>query len=194
MSTKESKTIPRMAQQYKDKVVSGMVEKFGYKNVMQVPKIQKICLNIGVGEATQDAKFLEAAVADLTAISGQKPVIRKAKKAISNFKLRSGMPIGCSVTLRRNQMYEFMDRLLSVALPRVRDFRGINDRGFDGRGNYTMGIREHIIFPEINYDKVLKILGLNITFVTSAKTDEEAYELLRLFGVPFRKSGSEANA
>lgn len=182
---------PRLQEKYKSDIVPGMVKKFGYKNIMQVPKIEKVTLNMGVGESTQDAKFLEAAVTDLTAIAGQKAVVTKAKKAISNFKLRAGMPIGCRVTLRNNQMYEFLDRFLNVAIPRVRDFRGISDRGFDGRGNFTVGIKEQIIFPEINYDKVLKIRGLNVTIVTSAKTDEEAYELLRLFGMPFQKRNSE---
>jgi large subunit ribosomal protein L5 len=154
---------------------------------MQVPKIEKIALNIGIGEATQEPKYLEAAVTDLTSICGQKAVVTKAKKSISNFKLRAGMPIGCRVTLRRFNMYEFLDRFLNVALPRVRDFRGIDDHGFDGKGNFTLGIKEQIIFPEINYDKVLKVRGLNVTFVTTAKTDEEAYELLKTFGMPFRK-------
>ncbi|MBN1782524.1 50S ribosomal protein L5 [bacterium] len=184
--------MPRLLGRYKEEIRAGMIKKFGYKNFMQVPKIEKVSLNMGVGEATQDAKFLEAAAADLTAIAGQKAVITKAKKAISNFKLRAGMPIGCRVTLRGTTMYEFLDRFLNVAIPRVRDFRGISDSGFDGRGNFTVGIKEHIIFPEINYDKVLKIRGLNVTIVTTATTDEESYELLRLFGMPFRKHGSEA--
>ena len=182
---------PRLQERYKKEIIPSMVKKFGYKNTMQVPKLEKISLNMGVGEATQDAKFLDAAIADLTAIAGQKAVVTKAKKAISNFKLRAGMPIGCRVTLRNQLMFEFLDRLLNVAIPRVRDFRGISDRGFDGRGNFTIGIKEQIIFPEINYDKVLKIRGLNITIVTSAHTDEEAFELLRLFGMPFQKRSTE---
>lgn len=183
---------PRLYGLYTDEIVAKLKERFQYKNAMQVPRIEKISINIGVGEATQDAKFLEAAVNDLTAIAGQKAVITKAKKSISNFKLREGMAIGCRVTLRRELMYEFFDRLINVALPRVRDFRGIKDSGFDGRGNFTMGIREQIIFPEINYDKVVKIRGLNITIVTTARTDEEAYELLRLFGFPFQKRSQAA--
>jgi len=178
---------PRLIKRYKDEIIPHMMKRFGYKNRMQVPGLQKISLNIGVGEATQDAKFLDGAVADLTAITGQKAVVTKAKKAISNFKLREGMPIGCKTTLRQWHMYEFLDRLVNMAIPRVRDFRGIDDNGFDGKGNFTMGIREQIIFPEINYDKVVKIRGLNVTIVTSASTDEEAYELLKEFGVPFRK-------
>lgn len=178
---------PRLINKYKEDVVPALQKKFGYKNIMQVPKLQKITLNIGTGDATQDARFLEGAVSDLTAITGQKPVVTKAKKAISNFKLRMGMPIGCMVTLRKNNMYEFLDRLLNIALPRVRDFRGVSNNGFDGRGNFTLGIREQIIFPEISYDKVVKIRGMNITFVTTAKTDEEAYELLVQFGMPFQK-------
>ena len=178
---------PRLLIEYKKKIIPSMMKEFGYSNIMQVPKLQKIVLNMGVGEATQDAKFLDGAVADLTTITGQKAVITKAKKSISNFKLRAGVPIGCRVTLRRLRMYEFLDRLLNIAIPRVRDFRGVSDNGFDGRGNYTLGIREQIIFPEINYDKVMKIRGMNITFVTSADTDEEAYMLLKQFGMPFRK-------
>jgi large subunit ribosomal protein L5 len=192
MVKEKNQKLPRLYEKYRDEIRSGMTKKFGYKNLMQVPKIQKISLNMGVGEATQDGKFLEAAVSDLTAIAGQKAVVTKAKKSISNFKLRAGMPIGCRVTLRGSRMYEFLDRFLNVAVPRVRDFRGINDRGFDGRGNFTVGIKEHIIFPEINYDKVLKVRGLNVTIVTTAKNDEEAFELLRLFGVPFQRRGAEA--
>jgi len=191
MAKTKDKNIPRLQEKYFKEIVPGMTKKFGYKNVMQVPKIQKVALNMGVGESTQDAKFLEAAVEDLTAIAGQRAVTTKAKKAISNFKLRIGMPIGCRVTLRRYRMYEFLDRFLNVALPRVRDFRGISDRGFDGRGNFTVGIKEQIIFPEINYDKVLKIRGLNVSIITTAETDEEAYELLKLFGMPFRKRNQE---
>ncbi|MBN2104290.1 50S ribosomal protein L5 [bacterium] len=192
MAKTKEKYIPRLQEKYFKEILPGMTKKFGYKNVMQVPKIEKVALNMGVGESTQDAKFLEAAITDLTAIAGQKAVPTKAKKAISNFKLRAGMSIGCRVTLRRSRMYEFLDRFLNVALPRVRDFRGISDRGFDGRGNYTVGIKEQIIFPEINYDKVLKIRGLNVTIITTANTDEEAFELLRLFGMPFQKRNNQA--
>ena len=180
--------VPRLATKYKDEVVDHLIKKFGYKNINEVPKLVKISLNMGVGEAIQDSKHLEAAVNDLTTISGQKPAIRTAKKSISNFKLRQGMKIGCMVTLRSKMMWEFMDRFISVAVPRVRDFRGYSDKSFDGRGNYSMGVREQIIFPEINVDKIDKIRGLNITFVTTAKTDEEAYELLSAIGFPFRKN------
>lgn len=187
MSKTKSKQIPRLLDKYNKEVVPELIKHFDYKNNMQVPRLKKIAINMGVGEATQDARFLEGAVTDLTTISGQKAVVTKAKKAISNFKLRAGMAIGCRVTLRRSLMYEFLDRLLNIAIPRIRDFRGVNNNGFDGKGNFTLGIREQIIFPEINYDKVVKIRGLNITFVTSAKTDEEAFELLKNFGMPFRK-------
>ena len=164
-----------------------MIKKFGYKNVMQVPKLEKIVINMGVGEARDNAKVLESAVKDLTEIAGQKPVITKAKKSVANFKLREGMSIGCKVTLRGERMYEFADRLINLALPRVRDFRGVSADSFDGRGNYALGIKEQIIFPEIEYDKVDKVRGMDVIFVTTAKTDEEARELLRLFGMPFRK-------
>jgi len=187
MSKAKSNNVPRLLDKYNNEVVPELKKKFNYKNNMQVPRLNKIAINMGVGEATQDAKFIEGAVTDLTTISGQKAVVTKAKKAISNFKLRAGMAIGCRVTLRRTHMYEFLDRLLNIAIPRVRDFRGVNNNGFDGRGNFTLGIREQIIFPEINYDKVVKIRGFNITFVTSANTDEEAFELLKQFGMPFRK-------
>ena len=178
---------PRLKEKYKsDEVQAKLKEKFGYTNSMAVPTLEKIVLNIGVGEAVQDPKLLDGAVADLTAITGQKPVIRRAKQAISNFKLRQGVPIGCKVTLRRERMYEFFDRLVSFALPQVRDFQGLpGRRGFDGGGNYNIGIREQIIFPEIDYDKVDRIRGLNVTIVTSAQTDEEARELLALLGMPF---------
>ncbi|MCR4417650.1 MAG: 50S ribosomal protein L5 [Ignavibacteria bacterium] len=178
---------PRLFEMYKQEIVPLLMKQFNYKNVMQVPKLHKITLNIGVGKATQDPKLLEDAVKDLEMIAGQKPAIRKAKKAISNFKLRQGMAIGCMVTLRGARMYEFLDRLINIALPRVRDFRGVSDKSFDGRGNYTLGIKEHIIFPEINVDKVNRIYGMDITIVTTAKTDAEAYELLKAFGFPFRK-------
>lgn len=183
----EEKITPRLFEMYRQEIVPLLMKQFNYKNVMQVPKLNKITLNIGVGKATQDPKLLEDAVKDLEMIAGQKPAIRKAKKAISNFKLRQGMAIGCMVTLRGARMYEFLDRLINIALPRVRDFRGVSDKSFDGRGNYTLGIKEHIIFPEINVDKVNRIYGMDITIVTTAKTDAEAYELLKAFGFPFRK-------
>ena len=186
MKKKKTENTPRLRVRYEDEIVPHMMKRFGYKNLMQVPKLDKIALNMGVGEATQDAKFLEGGVQDLTVISGQKAVTTKAKRSISNFKLREGMAIGCRVTLRKRHMYEFLDRLLNIAIPRVRDFRGVDNNSFDGKGNYTLGIKEQIIFPEIDYDKVVKIRGFNITIVTSAKTDEEAYELLKEFGMPFR--------
>ncbi len=180
--------VPRLAKKYKDEVIPYLLKKFGYKNVNQVPKLVKISLNMGVGDAVQDSKNLEAAVNDLTIIGGQKPALRAAKKSISNFKLRQGMKIGCMTTLRSKMMYEFLDRFIAVAAPRVRDFRGYSDKSFDGRGNYSMGVREQIIFPEINVDKIDKIRGLDITFVTTANSDEEAYELLQAMGFPFKKS------
>jgi large subunit ribosomal protein L5 len=183
----EEKITPRLYEMYKQEIIPLLMKQFNYKNIMQVPKLHKITLNMGVGKATQDPKLLEDAVRDLEMIAGQKPAIRKAKKAISNFKLRQGMAIGCMVTLRGARMYEFLDRLINIALPRVRDFRGVSDKSFDGRGNYTLGIKEHIIFPEINVDKVNRIYGMDITIVTTAKTDAEAYELLKAFGFPFRK-------
>ena len=178
---------PRLALHYAKTVVPAMMEKFKYKSIMQAPRFQKIVLNMGVGEATQDAKLLDAAMNELGQIAGQKPVLRRAKKAISNFKLREGVGVGCSVTLRGARMFEFLDRLVTVATPRIRDFRGLNPRSFDGRGNYTMGLTEQIIFPEINYDKVGKIRGMDVTIVTSASTDEEGRELLRLMNMPFRQ-------
>ena len=177
----------RLKEFYDKEVVEGMTKKFNYKNVMAVPKLSKIVINMGVGEAKDNAKVLDGAVKDLTIISGQKPIITKAKKSVAAFKLREGMPIGCKVTLRGERMYEFADRLINIALPRVRDFRGVKANSFDGRGNYTMGIKEQLIFPEIEYDKVDKIRGMDIIFVTTAKTDEEGRELLRLFGMPFEK-------
>ncbi len=180
--------VPRLIERYKKVVVPHMMKKFNYKNPMQVPRLEKIVINMGVGEATENPKFLESAVEDLRVISGQQPVITKAKKAISNFRLRAGTPIGCKVTLRRWRMYEFLDRLITIAIPRIRDFRGLSDKSFDGRGNYSLGVREQIIFPEIDYDKVDKIRGMDITIVTTAETDEEAYELLSAFGMPFRKT------
>jgi large subunit ribosomal protein L5 len=166
--------------------VPALMKEFGYGNPMQVPRLEKIVLNIGLGEAISNAKLIDAAVDDLGVITGQRPVVTKAKKAIANFKLRQGLPIGVMVTLRQNRMYEFLDRLVTVALPRVRDFKGVSGKSFDGRGNYTLGLREQLIFPEINYDKVEKIKGMNITIVTTARTDAEARALLRLFGMPFR--------
>ncbi len=183
----EEKVPLRLLEMYRKDIVPHLNSAFSYKNIMQVPKLEKITVNIGVGAATQDVKLLDAAVKDLETITGQKPSVRKAKKAISNFKLREGMPIGAMVTLRRAKMYEFFDRLINVALPRVRDFRGVSDKSFDGRGNYNLGIKEHIIFPEINVDKVARLYGLDISIVTSAKSDAEAYELLKSFGFPFRK-------
>ena len=177
---------PRLAKHYQEKVRAALVEKFKYKSPMQAPRFKKIVINMGVGDAIQDQKMLDAAVVELTQISGQRPAIRRARKSISNFKLREGQAIGCAVTLRGARMYEFYDRLISVAVPRIRDFRGLNPRSFDGRGNYTMGLTEHIIFPEINIEKVGKVRGMDVTIVTSARTDEEGRELLRLMNMPFR--------
>ena len=177
----------RMKDFYKTEVVPGLIKKFNYQNPMEVPKLDKIVINMGVGEAKENPKALESAVSDLTIISGQKPIITKAKKSIANFKLREGMAIGCKVTLRGEKMYDFADRLISLALPRVRDFRGVSADSFDGRGNYALGIKEQLIFPEISYDKIDKVRGMDIIFVTTAKTDEEAKELLTLMGMPFVK-------
>ncbi len=179
---------PRLRTKYKEEVIPALQEKFNYSNNMQLPKLLKICVNQGIGAATQDKKLVENAVNEMTMITGQKAVVTYAKKAISNFKLREEMPIGARVTLRGQIMWEFLDRIIAVALPRVRDFRGINDRSFDGRGNYTLGVTEQIIFPEIDLDKINKITGMDITFVTSAKTDSEAYELLKALGMPFKKA------
>lgn len=179
------KYIPRSKQLYDDKIVKAMVEKFGYKNVMQIPRIDKITLNMGVGEATQDKKKVTQAAEEMELIAGQKPVITKAKKSIAQFKLREGMPIGAKVTLRRERMYEFLDRLVTIAMPRIRDFRGLNAKSFDGRGNYAFGIKEQLIFPEISYDRIDKVRGMDIIVTTTANTDDEARELLRLFGFPF---------
>jgi large subunit ribosomal protein L5 len=176
---------PRLRSDYDERIVPAMTERFGYKNRMEVPRLEKIVINMGVGEATQDKKRVETAAAEMQAISGQKPVITKAKKSIAQFKLREGMPIGCKVTLRRERMYEFLDRLVTIALPRVRDFRGLNPSSFDGRGNYAMGLKEQIVFPEINYDQIDKVRGMDVIVTTTAKTDEEARELLRLFNFPF---------
>jgi len=175
----------RLKTKYLNDVVPAMMKEFNYKNSMQVPRLEKITLNVGVGEATQNAKAIDSAVAEITAIAGQKPVVTRAKKAIANFKLREGVPIGFMVTLRRERMYEFLDRLIHVALPRVRDFKGVSDRSFDGRGNYSLGLREQIIFPEIHADKVEKTRGMTITIATTAKTDQEGRTLLRLMGMPF---------
>lgn len=177
----------RLKEQYQNEIMKNMTEKFGYKNIMEVPKLDKIVINMGVGEAKENAKALDTAIADLEKISGQKAVITKAKKSIANFKLREDMPIGCKVTLRGERMYEFLDRLVNLALPRVRDFRGVNPNSFDGRGNYALGIKEQLIFPEIEYDKVDKVRGMDVIFVTTANTDEEARELLRQFNMPFAK-------
>ena len=177
----------RLKEMYKNEIMDAMTKKFGYKNVMEVPKLDKIVINMGVGEAKENAKLLDAAIADMELITGQKAVTTKAKNAIANFKIREGMPIGCKVTLRGEKMYEFADRLINLALPRVRDFRGVNPNAFDGRGNYTIGIKEQIIFPEINFDEVEKVRGMDVVLVTTAKTNEEAFDLLKELGVPFRK-------
>jgi len=177
----------RLQKQFQKEIVPALMKRFGYKNIMQVPHLKKISLNMGVGEAIQDPKALDNAMRDLSIISGQQPSFRTAKKSISNFKLRQGMKIGCTVTLRGVRMYEFLDRFINLAVPRIRDFRGLSDKAFDGRGNYSVGVREQIIFPEINVDKIDKIRGMNITFVTNAKTDGEAFELLKSFGMPFKQ-------
>ncbi|MCK0128014.1 50S ribosomal protein L5 [Erythrobacter sp. F6033] len=182
---------PRMKAKFDDQIVKAMTEKFGYKNRLQVPKLEKITLNMGVGEASQDKKKVAIAAEEMALIAGQKPVITKAKKSIAQFKLREGMPIGCKVTLRRERMYEFVDRLVTIAMPRIRDFRGLNAKSFDGRGNYAMGLKEQIVFPEISYDKIDKVRGMDIIVTTTANTDEEARELLRLFGFPFEGEANE---
>ena len=175
----------RLQEKYEKEVVPAMIEKFGYKNIMEVPKLEKIVINMGVGEARENQKVLESAVADLTLISGQKPILTRAKKSVANFKIRENMPLGCKVTLRKAKMYEFADKLMSIALPRVRDFRGVSSKAFDGRGNYSLGVKEQLIFPEIEYDKIDKVRGMDIIFVTTAKTDEEAKALLSMLGLPF---------
>ena len=175
----------RLKEQYQNEIIDAMIKKFGYKNIMEVPKLDKVVINMGVGEAKDNAKLLDAAIADMEKITGQKAVVCKAKKSVANFKIREGMPIGCKVTLRGAKMFEFADKLMSIALPRVRDFRGVSDKAFDGRGNYSLGIKEQLIFPEIEYDKIDKVRGMDIIFVTTAKTDEEARELLRFLGMPF---------
>ena len=177
----------RLKEQYQNEIIDAMIKKFGYKNIMEVPKLDKVVINMGVGEAKDNAKLLDAAIADMEKITGQKAVVCKAKKSVANFKIREGMPIGCKVTLRGEKMYEFVDRLVNLALPRVRDFRGVNPNAFDGRGNYALGIKEQLIFPEIEYDKVDKVRGMDIIFVTTAKRDEEARELLTQFNMPFTK-------
>ena len=180
-------SVSRLKDLYKDEIVDAMIKKFGYKNIMEVPKLDKIVINMGVGEAKENAKVLDSAVKDLETITGQKVVLTRAKNSVANFKIREGMPIGCKTTLRGEKMYDFMDRLVNLALPRVRDFRGVSADSFDGRGNYALGVKEQLIFPEIEYDKVEKVRGMDVIVVTTAKTDEEARELLRLFGMPFAK-------
>ena len=177
----------RLKEQYQNEIVDAMIKKFGYKNIMEVPKLDKVVINMGVGEAKENAKVLESAIADMEKIAGQKAVVTRAKNSVANFKIREGMQIGCKVTLRGEKMYEFVDRLINLALPRVRDFRGVNPNAFDGRGNYALGIKEQLIFPEIEYDKIDKVRGMDVIFVTTAKTDEEARELLKQFNMPFAK-------
>jgi len=184
----------RMGRDYDERIVKAMTEKFGYKNRMQVPRLDKIVINMGVGDATQDKKKVDQAAAEMELIAGQKPVVTKAKKSIAQFKLREGMPIGCKVTLRRERMYEFLDRLVTIALPRVRDFRGLNAKSFDGRGNYAMGLKEQIVFPEINYDQIDQVRGMDVIITTTAKTDDEARELLRLFNFPFPRDEEQKEA
>ncbi|GAA4766269.1 50S ribosomal protein L5 [Stakelama sediminis] len=188
------KYVPRMKKLYDDEVAKAMQSKFGYKNIMEVPRIEKIVLNMGVGEATQDRKKVEQAVSEMELIAGQKPVVTRAKKSIAQFRLREGMAIGCKVTLRRERMYEFLDRFVTIAMPRIRDFRGLNPKSFDGRGNYAMGVKEQIVFPEINYDRIDKVRGMDVIVTTTAKTDDEARELLRLFGFPFPQDAEAKQA
>ena len=190
----DEKYLPRLRRDYDERIAQAMMEKFGYKNRMEVPRLEKIVINMGVGEATQDKKKVEIAASEMELIAGQKPVVTKAKKSIAQFKLREGMPIGVKVTLRRERMYEFLDRLITIALPRVRDFRGLNPKSFDGRGNYAMGLKEQIIFPEISYDRIDKVRGMDIIVTTTAKTDEEARELLRLFNFPFPQTEEQKQA
>ncbi|MBO9516675.1 MAG: 50S ribosomal protein L5 [Porphyrobacter sp.] len=185
------KYVPRLKKAYEDRIAKAMTEKFGYTNPLQIPKLEKVTLNMGVGEASQDKKKVQVAAEEMELIAGQKPVITKAKKSIAQFKLREGMPIGCKVTLRSDRMFEFVDRLVTIAMPRIRDFRGLNPKSFDGRGNYAMGLKEQIVFPEISYDKIEKVRGMDIIVTTTAKTDEEARELLRLFGFPFPAEQAE---
>jgi len=179
--------VSRLKEMYKNEIMDAMTKKFGYKNIMEVPKLDKVVINMGVGEAKDNAKLLESAIADMEKIAGQKAVVTRAKNSVANFKIREGMPIGCKVTLRGEKMYEFVDRLINLSLPRVRDFRGVNPNAFDGRGNYALGIKEQLIFPEIEYDKIDKVRGMDVIFVTTAKTDEEARELLTQFNMPFAK-------
>jgi len=188
------KYIPRLKRDFDERIAPAMMERFGYKNRLEIPRIEKIVVNMGVGEATQDKKKVETASSEMELIAGQKPVVTKARTSIAQFKLREGMPIGCKVTLRRERMYEFLDRLVTIALPRVRDFRGLNPKSFDGRGNYAMGLKEQIIFPEINYDRIEKVRGMDIIVTTTAKTDEEARELLRLFNFPFPQTEEQRQA
>jgi len=190
----DAKYVARLRADFDERIVPAMIEKFGYKNRMEVPRLEKIVINMGVGEATQDKKKVETAAQEMELIAGQKPVITKAKKSIAQFKLREGMPIGVKVTLRRERMYEFLDRLVTVALPRVRDFRGLNPKSFDGRGNYAMGLKEQLVFPEINYDRIEKVRGMDIIVTTTAKTDDEARELLRLFNFPFPREEDQKEA
>jgi large subunit ribosomal protein L5 len=190
----EAKYVARMRAEFDERIVPAMIEKFGYKNRMEVPRLDKIVINMGVGEATQDKKKVDTAAQEMELIAGQKPVITKAKKSIAQFKLREGMPIGVKVTLRRERMYEFVDRLVTIALPRVRDFRGLNPKSFDGRGNYAMGLKEQLVFPEINYDRIEKVRGMDIIVTTTAKTDDEARELLRLFNFPFPREEDQKEA
>jgi large subunit ribosomal protein L5 len=182
----EQSVTPRLRERYRSEIIAKLMERFGYKNRMQVPRLEKIVVNVGLGEATANPKLIDNAVQEITAITGQKPIVRKAKKSIANFKLREGQAVGVMVTLRRERMWEFLDRLVCIALPRVRDFRGVSSRGFDGAGNYTLGLKEQIVFPEVNFDKVEKVKGMNITVVTTAQTDEEAKQLLAFLGMPFR--------
>ena len=191
VETSGTKYVPRMRTKYDTEIVKAMTEKFGYKNAMEVPKISKVTLNMGVGEGTQDKKKVTIAATEMGLIAGQKPVVTIAKKSVAQFKLREGMAIGCKVTMRRERMYEFLDRLITVAMPRIRDFRGLNPKSFDGRGNYAMGLKEQIVFPEISYDQIDKVRGMDIIVTTTAKTDDEARELLRLFGFPFPLEASE---
>jgi len=190
----DAKYVARLRADFDERIVPAMIEKFGYKNRMEVPRLEKIVINMGVGEATQDKKKVETAAQEMELIAGQKPVITRAKKSIAQFKLREGMPIGVKVTLRRERMYEFLDRLVTVALPRVRDFRGLNPKSFDGRGNYAMGLKEQLVFPEINYDRIEKVRGMDIIVTTTAKTDDEARELLRLFNFPFPRDEEQKQA
>jgi large subunit ribosomal protein L5 len=183
----KERVVARLSETYRKDIVPSLMKRFKYKSIMQVPKLEKIAINIGVGQATQDPKLVEAAARDLEVITGQKVVITRAKKSISNFKLREKMPIGCRVTLRRAHMFEFLDRFISISVPRIRDFRGLSDKSFDGRGNYTIGIKEHTVFSEIDVDKITRVFGMDITFVTTARSDQEAYELLKAFGMPFVK-------